>query len=78
MVGSYRSLDYTERDRTAHYAGTAAQPRCPVCLCGMPNTHGVGQPGESCHIRYDGSDGAIHLCTRPKGHTGYCRAGDYT
>jgi len=36
-----RSLDYTDTDRQRHYAGIIAKHDCPVCLAGMPASHGT-------------------------------------
>lgn len=36
-----RSLDYTDRQRAAHYAGATVKHECPVCLAGMSASHGA-------------------------------------
>ncbi len=37
MVG--RSMDYSERDRTAHYRGALPPSKCALCLMGMGASH---------------------------------------
>lgn len=57
------SVDYSERDRVAHYAGTVAPTACPVCLAGMPASHGIGEPP-------NGHPRPVQLTRRPVGCLG--------
>jgi len=36
------STAYSPADRDRHYAGTEQPASCPVCLAGMPSSHGAG------------------------------------
>jgi hypothetical protein len=43
------SLSYTPADSDRHYAGDVRPENCPVCLLGMPNTHGMAEYRQDAH-----------------------------